>query len=286
MLVLDPTGANAFWVTGGNLILPGAPVQVNSNNANAAVVNGKAGSICNATIRAVGGTSGTFNPAAQTGVAPLNDPYALVPVPSTNGLTVQNQSVYLPDGNNKITLNPGYYPNGLYCINGGNVTLNPGLYYIAHGNFWINTPGTVTGNGVTIFHAGSDNTALLSKNYGLNCGIVLCPTNGNYTFNAPTTGVYQGISFWHGPNCTGEAFYDFWGSGQLTVGLQYFPKSTLRCWSVSNGIINCNELVTQDFKLTGTHEIYGNSQNNGFSKVTWNATRAANRPPSNVFLAE
>ena len=80
-------------------------------------------------------------------------------------------------------------------------------------------------------------------------------------------------SFLPGANCTGEAFYDFWGKGQLTVGTQYFPNSTLRCWSVSTGVINCNELVTKDFKLTGTHEIYGNTQNGGFSKIQWNATR-------------
>jgi hypothetical protein len=95
------------------------------------------------------------------------------------------------------------------------------------------------------------------------------------------------MSFFHNPSYTGEAFYDFWGTGKLNTGIQYFNGSKLRCWSASNGgTINCNELVANSFKLTGTHEIYGTSQNGGFSKVTWNSTRAANRPPTNVYLAE
>lgn len=282
MLILDPTGSKSFWLNSGRLNLSSAPVQVNSNNATAAKVD--SGSTANATVRVVGGSSGSFSPAAQTGAAPVPDPYALVPVPSKTGLTTYTTSVY--SGN--VTLNPGYYPNGLYHISGsGNVTMNPGLYYIEGGNFWINTTGTVTANGVTIYHNGSNSSAQLMQMFGLDVGICLCPTNGNYTFTPPSTGTYAGISFFHNPSYSGEAFYDFWGSGVLTVGLQYFPGSTLRCWSASNGgTINCNELVTKDFKLTGTHEIYGNSYNSGFSKLTWNASRASNRPPTNVFLAE
>jgi hypothetical protein len=160
------------------------------------------------------------------------------------------------------------------------------LYYVEGGNFWVNTTGKVTGNGVTIYHNGSNATALLNEDYGLNVGICMCLSNNNYTFTPPTSGPYAGISFFQGPNCTGEAFYDFWGSGSLNCGIQYFPNSTLRCWSVTNGIINCNELVSKDFKLTGTHEIYGTSQNGGFSKLTWNSSRASNRPATNVFLTE
>jgi Flp pilus assembly protein TadG len=286
MLVLDPTAAKSFWINSGKLTLSGASVQVDSNNTSAAEVDGSS-SAANVNVNVVGGSTGSFNPAAKTGASPVSDPYALVPLPSTSGLTTYSKSSYSPDDNGNITLNPGYYPNGLYCTSGGNVTLNPGMYYIDHGNFWINTTGTVNGNGVTIYHNGSDSTAQLMSSYGLNVGICLCPTNNNYTFTPPTSGPYAGMSFFQNPSYTGEAFYDFWGTAQLNVGIQYFPNSTLRCWSATNGgTINCNELVTKDFKLAGSHEMYGNSYNSGFSKLTWNATRASNRPPTNVFLAE
>ena len=127
---------------------------------------------------------------------------------------------------------------------------------------------------------------MLDQWFDLDCGIVLCLTNGNYTFTPPTSGPYAGISFFQGPNCTSEAFYDFFGSGELTCGIQYFPNSTLRCWAISDGVINCNQLVALDFKVTGTHEIYGNSLNGGFSRITWNASQATNQPPTNVVLVE
>src|SRR5436309_2672522 len=119
------------------------------------------------------------------------------------------------DAHGNITLNPGYYPNGLYCINGGNVTMNPGLYYVENGNLWINTTGTVTGNGVTLYHNGSNGSALLKQQYGLDCGIVFCPTNNDYTITPPTSGTYAGISLFQSPSYTGTAFYDFWGTGAL-----------------------------------------------------------------------
>jgi hypothetical protein len=283
ILVTDPTGANAFWVNGGSMTVNTAPIQVNSNSSTAADV--ATGSSVSATVKAVGGSSGTFTPVAKVGGSPVADPFGAIVEPTTSGLTKFTTSTYTPNGSGNITLNPGYYPNGIY-ISSGNVTMNPGMYYVEGGNFWINTTGTVTGNNVTVFHNGSNSSAEMAANYSLNVGICLCPTDNNYTFTAPTSGPYAGISFFQGQNCTGEAFYDFWGSGQLNVGTQYFPNSTLRCWSVTTGVINCNELVTKDFKLLGTHEIYGNSENGGFSKLQWNASRATNRPAVSVYMVE
>jgi Flp pilus assembly protein TadG len=281
MLILDPTASSAFHIASGDLTETGAPITVNSNSSTAAVVDGMAKSAAQVSVSAVGDSSGSFTPATKGGGSPMADPYSLVPTPAVPSNTV-SQSTYSSD----CTLNPGYYPNGLY-ITGGNVTLNPGLYYVDHGNCWINTSGTVTGNGVTIYHNGSDSTAQLAQDYGLNVGICLCPQNNSYTFNPPTSGPYTGMSFFQNRSYTGEAFYDFWGTGNLNVGIQYMPGSLLRCWSANNGgAINCNELVAGTFKLTGTHEIYGTSQNGGFSSLTWNATRATSRPPTSVYLAE
>ena len=166
MLLPEPALAKSFWVNSGAFTLNNSSIMVNSSSSSAAVVDGMGGSRPNASLRTVGGTSGSFSPAAQasngtspSNFGPLANPYALVPVPSTAGLTTYSQSSYSPDGSGNITLNPGYYPNGLYCISGGNVTMNPGLYYIANGNFWINTPGTVNATGVTVYHDGPNSSA-------------------------------------------------------------------------------------------------------------------------------
>jgi len=286
-LLLEPSLDRSFWVNSGKFTLSASPVQVNSDNANAAVVEGSALAAANATVRAVGSSSGSFTPSAKGGANPMPDPYALLPEPSTSGMTTYSTASYLPNSSGNITLNPGYYPNGLYCINGGNVTLNPGVYYIQKGNFWINTSGTVTGNGVTIFHAGAASDAKLNSAYGLDVGICLCPTNGTYNFTPPTTGTYAGVSFFQSRSYTGQAFYDLWGTGKINAGLQYLPDGQLRAWTkTTSATINSNELVARKFKLTGTHEIYGNTQNGGFSTLTWNNTRATNKPATSVYLVE
>ena len=186
MVILDPAGAKAFWVNGGSLTLNTAPIQVNSNSSTAAEIDG-AGSSVTATVKAVGGSSGAFTPAAKIGGSPVADPFGAVVEPTTAGLTTFTTSTYSPNSSGNVTLNPGYYPNGIY-VSDGNVTMNPGLYYVQGGNMWINTTGTVTGNNVTIFHNGSNSSAQLMSQYGLNVGICLCPTDKNYTFTPPTSG--------------------------------------------------------------------------------------------------
>ena len=123
MLVLDPTGAKSFWVTGGSLTLNTAPVQVNSNSATAAEIDGASSSV-SATVKAVGGASGSFTPAAKVGGSPVADPFGAVVEPSKNGLTTFNQSVYSPNSSGNVALTPGYYPNGVY-VSSGNLTMKP-----------------------------------------------------------------------------------------------------------------------------------------------------------------
>jgi hypothetical protein len=288
MILLEPSAAKSFWVNSGKLTLNNNSIVVNSASSTAAVVDGLATSEADASVRVDGGSSGTFSPAAKTGFAPVADPYSLLPVPSSSGMTTYATGNYLPVGGS-ITLNPGYYPNGLCCINGGNVTLNAGTYLVEGGNFWINTTGTVTANGVTIIHNGgvTNTNSQLYQNMSFNAAIALCPSNSSYTFTPPTTGTYAGVSFFQTPNCTTQAIYDFWGTGNINTGIQYFPKSTLRAWSKgSGGAINCNQLVALDFKVSGPHEYYGTTQNGGFSPVTWNASKATNAPSTTVVLVE
>jgi hypothetical protein len=204
--------------------------------------------------------------------------------PSKVGLTTYDQSNYSPDGNNSVTLNPGYYPNGINIINGGNVTLNSGIYSIKDG-LWINTTGTVTGNEVMLYVSGKDSQ--VRDDFGADVAMWLSPTNGNYTFTPPTSGQYAGLSFFTDSDNTSKVWYDFWGTGSLSTGIQYFPSSMLRLWTPQSqtGTVNSNELVAKDLRLTGKHNIYKGTYGM-FATVNWNASRAANRPPTNVYLAE
>ena len=47
-------------------------------------------------------------------------------------------------------MKPGYYPNGVN-IGYSTVTMNPGTYYLAGGDFYAANAATITGTGVTIY---------------------------------------------------------------------------------------------------------------------------------------
>jgi hypothetical protein len=287
ILLIDPTtNGEAFSIYNGAFTMNLAPMHINSTSPlSASVTGGMQATAANATLELAGGYFGTFNPQPIGGAVQVANPYALIQPPGTYGLVRYDQSSYLPDAGNNITLNPGYYPNGININDGGDVTLNSGTYFIKQG-LWINTPGTVSGNQVMLYVSGTD--SLVDEQYDdQNVAIWLSPTDGNYTFTAPTSGPYAGLSFFTDPENTGKVWYDFGGTGALTAGIQYYPSSMLRLWTPQGqtGTINSNELVAKDLRLTGRHDIYHRSFGN-FTTVNWNGSRAANRPPTSVYLAE
>jgi Flp pilus assembly protein TadG len=287
ILLIDPTAnGEVFSIYSGEFTLNLVPMHINSTSPFSAVVaGGMQGTIANVTLDLVGGYSGSFNPLPTGGAVPIANPYALVQPPSTAGLASFDQSSYLPDAGNNITLNPGYYPNGIKITDGGNVTLNSGTYSIGKG-LWINTPGTVTGNQVMLYVSGMIGE-MDEEGFGAKVAMWLSPTDGNYTFTPPTSGPYAGLSFFTDPGNAGRVWYDLFGTGALTAGIQYYPSSMLRLWTPQGqtGNVISNELVAKDLRLSGKHDIY-KIKYGMFTKVNWKASRAANRPPTNVFLAE
>jgi len=194
ILLIDPTSnGEVFSIYSGEFTMNLIPMQINSTSPVSALIGGGRGATANVTLDLVGGyNGGSYNPTPIGGAVPIANPYALVQPPSNTGLITFSQSTYLPDGNNNITLNPGYYPNGININNGGNVTLNSGIYSIGSG-VWINTPGTVTGNQVMLYVSGTD--SLVQEKYNQSVAMWLSPTDGNYAFTAPTSGPYAGLSF-------------------------------------------------------------------------------------------
>ena len=287
IIVTDPSGADAFWDYYGNFTMDGtASVMVNSTNANAAFIN-TTGKV-SATVHDVGGSSGgTFTPAVKGNYTPDPDPFALLPAPSTTGLTARTVPAAV---NGTITLQPGLYTD--LQISSGNAVFQPGLYYVNGGNLWINTTGTVTGNGVTFYYTYPGGLSDTDANTHVG-GVKICVTDNNYTFTAPTSGTYAGVSLMQDPNTQVRAFIDFWGIGQMNFGAMYFPGNMLRVWSENNYNgqtnpinINANLLVAKDFKVTGPHDWYGNAYNNGWSDVRWHPNLSASSAAKPIVLVE
>ncbi len=116
----------------------------------------------------------------KTGVAPMSDPLASIPEPTTAGLTNYGNVTIITD----TTLQPGIYTT--ITITSGNVTLAPGVFYLADGGKTLGlnlNGGSLSGTGVMIFDASSGDN-IVNVAYG--------PVN----ITPPTSGPYRGISFW------------------------------------------------------------------------------------------
>jgi hypothetical protein len=186
IFVLNPTLAGALKLTNNATINVGGVVYVDSSSSTALSASGNA-SITASNIKIVGGYSGAnnvFHPPPITGVAPLADPLASVPVPTGN---FTNQGSVSISGNTVQTLNPGIY--GQINVSGNAVvTLNPGIYVLKGGGLSVGINARLTGTGVLLYNAGSN-----YPNAGGNFGGITLGGSGIITLSAPTSGVYTNM---------------------------------------------------------------------------------------------
>ncbi len=137
---------------------------------------------------------------------PVADPLASLPAPTvgscspaaTLGTASWNHSSTWSWSNISPaqTINPGVYCGGLN-IQGGNVTLNPGIYILNGGGLTIQGSNTtVSGAGVYFYNtATSGNTA----------GPMTLSGQPNVTLTSPTSGTYEGIFFMQDHNVCGTS---------------------------------------------------------------------------------
>ena len=153
ILLLNPTKTGSLSGNGtpSITILGGAnqSIQINSNSTSAVSFGGtidlsKGGSaFTGSDLGTFGGPAtptGTFIPgttgAWNSPTAPISDPYASVPAPTTTGMTVQG-GPYLtgttlngcPDPSGCDEYAAGYYPNGIQ-VKGVTAIFDPGVYYL------------------------------------------------------------------------------------------------------------------------------------------------------------
>jgi hypothetical protein len=150
VLALNPTAKSALASGGSTTVnMPKCNLVSDSSDSSSLSVSGSASVTVNAAI-ATGGisaTSGLVDNANITGAAPVPNPYAALSVPA-KGSWGSKQS---DSGAATVTLNPGWYNNGLHITANQVATLNPGVYYIdgAGGNLQVDSGAVVTGTGVT-----------------------------------------------------------------------------------------------------------------------------------------
>jgi Ca2+-binding RTX toxin-like protein len=196
--VLNSTASGALTISGTSSIKVLGPVDVDSKSSSAILATGSA-SITASQINVVGGVSlsstATLSPAPHTAAAAVADPLAGLPGPAASpSLGAVNLT-----NSNKLTVNPGTYSQ--ISVSGMAVlTMNPGIYVIEGGGFTVSNGGSVSGNGVLIFNAGSNypNSGTSGATFG---GITLSGA-GTFNLTAPTSGTYAGVVIYQARNNT------------------------------------------------------------------------------------
>ena len=196
--------------------------------------------------------SASFNGTVSTGQAPTADPLANLPVPDKTTFTTQSSSK-LSYSSGAHTLNPGLYIGGISISSPASVTLSQGEYYIAGGGITVSGGASLTGSQVMIYNDPSSS----SDGLVVSGGSVL-------TLTPPTTGPYQGLTFFQARSSDAEA--DISGGSTMSVkGTLYLAGALLNA-SGNSGVMNFgSQYVVKDLTISGSATV----------QTTWSAGQVA-----------
>lgn len=188
---------------------------------------------------ATGGATMTLAKPPTVGAWPIDDPYADVPLPVPGPCTTWGGG---------STINPGSYC-GINIT--GNLTFNPGTYYIVDADFKVNANVVVNcnctgGAGVTIIMTG---TGDFSKT-----GTVTFNGSSTFQLTAPTSGPYAGLAFYQDPRAPlSGPIAKFNGGNAMSIqGAVYFPKRAIE-WAGNNSpsAPSCTQVIGRTVTFSG-----------------------------------
>ncbi len=197
-------------------------------------------------IRVSGGTNGAcLNPEPITGVPPYPDPLADADPPSVGGCDY-NGKVKINGGN--VTLSPGVYCNGIDISGGATVTFNSGIYVLKGGRMKVAGGANLVGEEVGFYltdgsggYAEADITA------------------GNIDISAPETGDMEGIIFFQDRSAPTTNSNKIAGNTGLELdGALYFPTTRLDLAGVSSKMLPAPMVVGREIRFVGTTKAGGN----------------------------
>lgn len=246
IVALDPSASGAASFSGqSNTTLNSCSVMANSISASAIDVQGSAlvTTPCLYSVGGVAAVSGTHLTceAAQTGVAPIGDPYASLALPSETGpcLTTTGAS-----------LAPGRYCNGVTLH--GTVNLAPGVYIFSSGTLKTAANTVVTGSGVTL---------VFVDNASLELG-----RDSDFQLSAPTTGTYAGMLMVGGAHNAGGVSIDGDPASTMT-GAIYFPAQAVSYRGDFAGANGCTQIVAKTVAWSGSASLSVNCSAFGMQPV-------------------
>lgn len=267
IFALNPTVANALWISGNMTATTACSVVVKSTNSSAFVMDGN--STLSLAHGAKVGVVGTGNGGWSIGgssvldsttgeaelpvnVQPFNDPLAAVAAPTPSGLSVRSNNQWSDNPHDNNTLNPGVYCGGMNLK--GTVTLNAGTYVLAGGGLSINSQATVSGAGISFYNTSSNSAA-----WGCGGSIAAASLtfNGGATINlaAPTNQSPIGVLFFDDRSVSGLSHTINGNSSSSFNGALYFKQNALTFAGTSNASHGYLVIVADTIKMTGNSNL-------------------------------
>lgn len=206
----------------------GCAIMANSIDPKAIEVEGQskliAGSICSS-----GGYQGSpsaFSPLPQTDCPAFADPLASLPTPAVGPCNYSNKKV----NGGIVTLNPGVYCGGLEISGNAEVTFNPGIYIIKGPKFRVSGNAKIEGVGVGFYLVNGDTHFHFTRNTEVN-------------LEAPVSGPMAGLLFFGSrASNSGDKSTISSNGVERMVGTIYLPRSNL--------IIDSQESVAEGSEFT------------------------------------
>ncbi len=255
VLILDEDASCGLSISGnGELDLAGGTIQVNSDHSCAACLNGNAEVTAEA-LSLVGeecfSGNAELNGTLVTGASIMDDPLEDLPEPPLGA----TQAAVPTSGN--VTINPGYYPNGIVRSGNGTLTCNPGIYYID------GPAGQSCGAAKGLKFSGNARLIANGCMFFVKRGPVSMSGNVNAAIDSPTSGTYEKIAIFHAR--TNGCTVQLTGNNVLNLlGTIYVPNGTLHI--SGNGNLRCGWLIANLATFSGNGNV-----DVDFPSGTWSA---------------
>jgi hypothetical protein len=188
VILLEPSGPDAFLNKSPAFTLVNSPLIVNSSDA-AAFDQASFGVVLASRYDVTGGYT---NPGGalilgtiRTGLPPDGDPLAFLPIPDSSTAPVVSSSPTTINTPQPTTLQPGVYQGGVSITGASSIVMMPGVYIMEGGGFQVAGMATVVADQVLVYNTNSSTYA---------AGPISVTSQGQVVLTAPLSGTYQGIS--------------------------------------------------------------------------------------------
>ncbi len=217
-----------------------------ANSTNTIAID-QVGSSCvtASSIRVVGGYAGTCLDPQPLSAYPYPDPLAELAPPSYGGCD-HNGKVKVNGGN--VTLSPGVYCKGIDIAGGAHVTFDSGEYIFKGGRIKVAGSSSLEGDAVIFY---------MTDGAGGHAELDITATT--IDLSAPTSGDLEGILFFQDRAAPITKTNKIRGNASLELdGTLYFPTTMLDFAGTSSSVIPAPMIVAREIRFTGTTSLGGN----------------------------